>query len=52
MIGSHPEVAAALGAGLDAWGAARQTDGVPAERPPPTIPPERVEQLRALGYVE
>jgi len=51
VIGSHAEVAAALGGGLDAWVAARRQDGVAVARPAP-IPRERLEQLRALGYVE
>ena len=51
VVASHAEVAAALGDGLDAWVAARHADGVAVARPAP-IPRERLEQLRALGYVE
>ena len=51
VVASHAEVAAALGDGLDAWVAARHADGVAVARPAP-IPRDRLEQLRALGYVE
>src|SRR5439155_832483 len=51
VAASHPEVTANLGSGLDAWMANHRTDGAVAE-PPASIPPERLQQLRALGYVE
>ena len=51
VAASHPEVTANLGSGLDAWMASHRTDGDIAE-PPASIPPERLQQLRALGYVE
>ena len=51
VAASHPDVTANLGSGLDAWTASHGTDGAVAE-PPAPIPPERLQQLRALGYVE